>query len=142
MLGNSIFPPTANTLAGATQPPLARFAGGFLTSVLPTNGVSRVQSPFTTETIQSADATGIGTNTFSASYGPEIYAVYVNGIIARGAVLETLPTSEATQQVINALTPLAGSRQLFSPGTGQTATVSTGAAQSSASRSTSSAATQ
>ena len=170
-LGNSIFPPTGNTVAGATQPPFARIGAGFLNAILPTNGVPQVQSPFATETLGNSGApTGLGTNAFSASYGPEIYAVYVNGLIAQGSVLETNISSadiarpaisgdpaapvpgapeavpvaapEGTQQVIAALTPLAGSGQIFTPGTGQTATASTAAAQSSASRSSSTVATK
>lgn len=92
--GNSVFPPTNLTLAGATQPPFARFGAGFLNAILPTNRVSQVQSAFSTATVTNpGQPAGPGTNEFSATYAPEIYAVYVNGLIAgqtvSSAALET-----------------------------------------------------
>jgi hypothetical protein len=142
-LGSTVFPPEASTLAGATQPPFARFGAGFLTAVLPTFQPARVQTPFTTAVLGNPGLPNApGENAFAASYAPEIYAVYVNGLIARqtvpSAALETnlyrvdvarpplsgdpeppLPGAPpvrpipAVQQVIAALGPLAGSGTIF-----------------------------
>lgn len=83
MLSNATFPPSGSTLSGATQPPFARFGAGFLNAVLPTNGAAQVQSAFSSATIATPGGpTSPGSNAFAASYAPEIYAVYVNGLIA------------------------------------------------------------
>ena len=174
-LNNATFPPPSATLAGATQPPFARFGAGFLNAILPTQQVSQVQSPFATATVSNPGIpTAPGTNAFSASYAPEIYAVYVNGLIAGRTVAsaqlatntynvdiarppisgdpaapipgappsQPIPVPEGVSAVIAAIAPLAGSGQIFSSAPAQTATANTGAAQSSASHSTSHVATR
>ena len=134
-LGNTNFPPVGNTEAGATQPPFARFGAGFLNAILPTNGVAQIQSPFASETIaQPGSPTSPGSNAFSATYAPEIYAVVVNGLVAQASV--NSGASDPPHRLIAAIAPLAGSGQIFSSGPGQTVTASTDAARSSASRST------
>jgi hypothetical protein len=174
-LGALIFPPQRLTLAGSTQPPLARFGAAFLRSVLPTNQPQVVisalsQAPATIP----GRPTAVGSNAFAASYSPQIYAVYLNGLVASSVVssaaLETntyktdiakpsilgdppgpipgLPpiqppaAPEGAQQVIAALTPLAGGGQIFSAAPAQTGAANTAAPQSSASRSTAPAATR
>ncbi|MGH7659455.1 MAG: hypothetical protein ACRENA_00880 [Vulcanimicrobiaceae bacterium] len=167
-LGALIFPPQDSTLAGATMPPLARFGAAFLSSVLPTNQPQAVSSTLSQVPASTAgQPTSFGENAFAASYSPQIYAVYLNGLVANAGVssaaLETntyntdiakppilgdppgplpgLPpiqpvaAPEGAQQVIAALTPLAGGKAIFSGAPVQTGAVSTGDSQSSASRS-------
>jgi|SRR5579863_1519002 len=91
---------------------------------------------------------------FAASYPPQVYAVYLNGIssgIATPSVLETdvyasavsqpgdappeipsLPPIDGSEQVIQALTPLAGSGRIFTGAPVQTVAAGTGAVRSSA----------
>lgn len=145
----------AFTLVGSAQSAVGPFGAGFLSAVLPTN-----QTP--------AVVSAPGQNAFAASYAPQIYAVYLNGLVANAGVsaaaLETntiqtdiakppilgdppgpipgLPpiqpatAPEGAQQVIAALTPLAGGTAIFSGAPAQTGAASTGGSQSSASRST------
>lgn len=168
MLGASTFPPQGLTLAGATVPPLAAFGASFLNAVLPTNQTSQVLSPFSpTPAGNPGQPTNAGENTFAASYAPEVYAVYLNGLVANAGVnsaaLETntyntdvaqppisgdpgsavpgappvqpVPAAEGTQQVIAAISQLAGNGAIFSSSSGSApkAAASTGAHQSSAS---------
>lgn len=167
--GALIFPPQDTTLAGSTQPPLAKFGAGFLSALLPTNQTPAVSSIFSsTQSTSPGVPTAPGQNQFAASYAPQIYAVYLNGLVANAGVssaaLETntystdiakpailgdppgpiagLPpiqpvaAPEGAQQVIAALTPLAGGTAIFSGAPAQTGAASTGGSQSSASRST------
>ncbi|MBV8073828.1 MAG: hypothetical protein JO140_00260 [Candidatus Eremiobacteraeota bacterium] len=86
-IGQSIFPPTGNTVAGATVPPLAAASATLLSAAVPTNQVPMVESVFNqTPTTQPGVPTAPGQNEFTATYGPQIYAVVVNGLIAGTAV--------------------------------------------------------
>ena len=104
----------------------------------------------------SSSPVGASSSDFAASYSPQVYAVYLNGIssgISNASVLETdvyaaavtqpgdsppeipsLPPIDGAQQVVQALTPLAGSGRIFS-GSAQMVAVGTGAVRSSASHS-------
>jgi len=112
-------------------------------------------APVSASTSASASI-GSGASQFAASYAPQVYAVYLNGItmgISSGSVLEndvyaaavtqpgnsppeipSLPPIDGAQQVIHSLMPLAGTGRIFS-GSGQTVAAGTGAVQSSASHS-------
>lgn len=92
---------------------------------------------------------------FAATYPPQVYAVYLNGLSSGGpSVLETdvyaaavtqpgdtppeipsLPPIDGSQQVIQALSSLAGSGRIFSGAPAQTVAAGTGAVRSSASHS-------
>ena len=91
---------------------------------------------------------------FAASYPPQVYAVYLNGLssaVSSPSVLETdvyasavsepgqappeipsLPPIDGSQQVIQALTSLAGSGRIFTGAPVQTVAAGTGAVRSSA----------
>ncbi|HEY1728169.1 MAG TPA: hypothetical protein VGG22_07350 [Candidatus Baltobacteraceae bacterium] len=96
---------------------------------------------------------------FAASYSPEVYAVYLNGV-SSGSVLEndiyasaltrpggappeipSLPPIDGAQQVIASLRSLAGSGHILSAPV-QTGAASTAVVQSSASRSSAPATTR
>jgi hypothetical protein len=101
---------------------------------------------------------------FSASYPSQVYAVYLNGLTSGAttpSVLESdvyasvlaqpgdappeipsLPPIYGTQQVIQALTPLAGSGKIFTGAPVQTVAAGTGAVRSSASHSSAPVATR
>jgi hypothetical protein len=106
---------------------------------------------------------------FAASYAPPIYAVFLNGLVASAMLepnlsyiqlahppiwgspvpqipglppIQALPPVDWVPQVIAALTPLAGSGQIFSVAPVQTGAASTAGSQSSASRSTAPATTK
>lgn len=123
--------------------------------------ISSVQQPVYVAPVSastySASSQSAGSSQFAASYPPQIYAVYLNGITAGTSspmVLESdvyasvlaqpgdappeipsLPPIEGSQQVIHALTPLAGSGRIFTGAPVQTVAAGTGAVQSSASHS-------
>ena len=92
-LGNSVFPPLGSTLATALVPPIARFGAGFLSAALPTFQTGQVQSVFATQTVTSPfSPSGAGENAFTASYAPQVYAVYINGFIASSVASASLAT--------------------------------------------------
>jgi len=131
--------------------------------------VSAIQQPLRVAPVSPSVFTGstqsasAASSQFAASYPPQIYAVYLNGLnsgITIPSVLETdvyaaavsqpgdpppeipsLPPIDAAQQVIQSLTPLAGSGRIFS-GSAQTVAAGTGAVQSSAFRSSAHVATK
>ena len=115
-LGNTIFPPTEQTSAGATIPPLAAFGGAFLSSVLPTNQAPQVTSPLSqVSTMIPGLPTAPGSNAFSARYAPQIYAVFLNGLVAGQLVSSTaLETNLVTTDI--ARPPISGDPGAAIPG--------------------------
>lgn len=123
--------------------------------------ISSVQQPVYVAPVSastfSASSQSAASSQFAASYPAQIYAVYLNGLTAGASspsVLETdvyasaltepgeappaiptLPPIEGSQQVIHALTPLAGSGRIFTGAPVPTVAAGTGAVQSSASHS-------
>ena len=116
----------------------------------PLTRVAPVSAPVFTAPMQSSASP----SQFAASYPPQVYAVYLNGISSVGStpsVLETdvyasvlaqpgdpppeipsLPPIDGSQQVIQALTPLAGSGRIFTGAPAQTVAAGTGVVRSSA----------
>ena len=142
-LGTTQFPPAINQLPGGDHTALAHFGANFLNAVLPTERAQQVVSVFDqTPTTPPGQQTGVG-NDFVASYAPQIYAVFLNGLVANTAIpvaasratpdlarppisgdptpelpglppVPTVPPLEGTDPVIAALQPLAGSGAIFS----------------------------
>lgn len=82
-LGNSLFPPPGQTVSGASASPLAAFGAQFLSSVLPTNRSPVVASPITNAPSSIPGLpTAPGSNQFAAQYSPQIYSVFLNGLVA------------------------------------------------------------
>jgi hypothetical protein len=110
-------------------------------------------APVSPSAFTAAGSSSASASQFAASYSPQVYAVYLNGVtsgVSSASVLESdvyaaavtqpgdappeipsLPPIDGAQQVIQSLTPLAGSGRIFS-GSGQTVAVGTGAVRSSA----------
>ena len=86
-LGNTLFPPSDLTAAGAGQPPLAAFGAQFLSSVLPTNRSPVVSSPLgQAPSTNPGLPTAPGANQFAAQYSPQIYSVVLNGLLSTTTV--------------------------------------------------------
>ena len=126
------FPPPASTAAGATFPPLAAESAALLRAVLPTNQPAVLASPLSSTRLGALGPSAPGENRFAATYGPQIYAVFLNGLVAStlatsaiaagtgprlGAEMslaaEPVSESESTAKATASLTALAGTGSIF-----------------------------
>ena len=138
-LGAGTFPPLAQTAAGAAFPPLAAESGALLAATLPTNQPVVEVSPITHATVSAPGLPAApGQNQFAAVYGPQIYAVFLNGLIAQTAVTASPPPPIGSHMSVNdpvaaaktvaSLAALAGTGAILSSAPARTAAASTAAA--------------